>query len=206
MSRICWWLAGLLSRMLEADERDVVRGDFAESGETGGQALRDTLSIVARRQAALWKDWRPWLALIGVVGPLGMLLSLMSRHVADTSAVPIWLYVNNWQMAHLTNAGFRHDLAQYLVRISMEYATLMCWSWTSGFALASLSRRTIQVNGALFCLVLLFGELSGTPQSHYHAAVFAVPFYNTIFPWIVQTVLVLLPSLWGMHIVKEKNT
>ena len=36
MTRIYWWLVDLLSRTLEPDERDAVRGDFAESGETGG--------------------------------------------------------------------------------------------------------------------------------------------------------------------------
>jgi len=37
MTRICWWLADIVSRTLEPDERDVVRGDFAGSGETGRQ-------------------------------------------------------------------------------------------------------------------------------------------------------------------------
>jgi hypothetical protein len=34
-----WRLVDLVSRMLEPDERDAVRGDFAESRETGGQAF-----------------------------------------------------------------------------------------------------------------------------------------------------------------------
>jgi len=54
-----WWLVDKLSSVLEANERDAVRGDFAESGATGGQALRDMAGLVARRQAALWMDWRP---------------------------------------------------------------------------------------------------------------------------------------------------
>jgi hypothetical protein len=49
MTRICWSLVEILSRMLEPDERDAVRGDLAESRETGGQALRDVLGLVARR-------------------------------------------------------------------------------------------------------------------------------------------------------------
>ena len=35
MNGICWWLADIASRMLEPGERDVVLGDFAESGEAG---------------------------------------------------------------------------------------------------------------------------------------------------------------------------
>jgi hypothetical protein len=93
---------------------------------------------------------------------------------------------------------------QNVGRIVMEYLTLVFYSLIVGAALGLLSRRAIRVSGALFCLVLLFGELSVAPQIHYNAAVFAVPFYNTVLPWIVQTVLVLLPSLWGMHLFKEK--
>ena len=78
MRRISWWSVDLFSRLLEADERDAVRGDLTESGASGGRALRDVLGLVVRRQAALWVDWRPWLALLGVVVTLGLLLSHVS--------------------------------------------------------------------------------------------------------------------------------
>jgi hypothetical protein len=206
MTKICRWLVNFVSGMLEPAERDVVRGDLVEAGVTGARALRDVLGLVARRQAALWTGWRPWLALIGLVAPFGILLTLNSRHVADASAVPLWLYLNNWEMAHLTNAGFRLDLAQNFAHIAMECLTLLCSSLAVGFVLGTVSRRAIWVNGALFCMVLLLGELPAIPQSRYHTAVFALPFYKTIFPWIIQTVLVLVPSLWGMYFGKEKNT
>ena len=41
MSRICWWLVDVVSRALTADERDVVLGDFAESGETGRESAME---------------------------------------------------------------------------------------------------------------------------------------------------------------------
>jgi len=66
MTRICWRLVDVVSRLLEPDERDAVRGDFAESGVTGGKALFDLIGLATRRQAARWKDWRPWLALLGI--------------------------------------------------------------------------------------------------------------------------------------------
>jgi hypothetical protein len=200
MTRISWRLVDMVSRMLEPAERDAVRGDFAESGETGGQALLGLLGLVVRRQAALWKDWRPWLALVGLIIPLGILLSFVSRRVADGSAIPIWLYVNNWDWAYLGNAGFRLDSIRDAAAVFMEYLTLICWSWTSGFVLAALSRRTLPVSGALFCFVLLFRALLGAPQYHYpwHTAVFSLTFYNVMFPLIVQTILVLPVSLWGM--------
>jgi hypothetical protein len=43
MTRICWWFVDLVSRMLDPDEREAVRGDFVESGESGGHALRGVL-------------------------------------------------------------------------------------------------------------------------------------------------------------------
>src|SRR5450755_1012275 len=89
MTRICWRMVDISSRMLEPDEREAVRGDLAESGATGNQALRDVLGLVIRRQATLWTDWRPWLTLVGLVLPLGMLLSIVSKSTADGTAVYI---------------------------------------------------------------------------------------------------------------------
>jgi hypothetical protein len=87
MTRVCWRLVDILSLMLHPDECDVVRGDLAESGAAGSQALRDVLGLVVRRQAAPWMHWRPWLTLVSLVVPLGMLLSVTSRGTADGSAV-----------------------------------------------------------------------------------------------------------------------
>ena len=67
MTRICWRLVDILSRMLDADERQAVRGDLAESRECIGMALRDVLGLIVRRQIGLWTEWQPWLALLGVV-------------------------------------------------------------------------------------------------------------------------------------------
>jgi hypothetical protein len=200
MNGFCWWLVEVVSRSLQPGERDVVRGDLAESGETGKQALRGLLGLVLRRQAALWMDWRPWLVLAGLVAPLGILLSLISRRVADGSAIPIWEYTTNWDRAYVTNAGLRLDLFRSFGMTFMAYLALVFWSWSGGFVLGILARRTIAVHGALFCLVLLFAEVLGAAQYHapWHAAVFSLTFYDVIFPLIVQTVLVLLPSIWGM--------
>jgi hypothetical protein len=74
---LSWWCVDLASHALAPQEREVVGGDFAESGESGGQALRDLLGLIVRRQAALWKGPGPWVALLGLVVPLGMMLSLV---------------------------------------------------------------------------------------------------------------------------------
>jgi hypothetical protein len=78
---------------------------------------------------------------------------------------------------------------------------LACWAWATGFLLASLARRTVRAHGVLFCFVLLLAGISGVLLDRHsgHAAVFALAFYSTLFPLIVETALVLFPSMWGMH-------
>ncbi|MGB6943954.1 MAG: hypothetical protein WBE37_16260 [Bryobacteraceae bacterium] len=215
MSRITWWLVDVAARSLEADEREAVSGDFAESGETGGQALRDVLGLVVRRQAELWKDWRPWLVLLGLVVPLGVLLSLVSRMTADFSSIYAWMYLNNWTWTYLINAGARTDLIHYGAGVALNYLALVCWSWTGGFVLGFWSRRTIAVNVSLFGVSLLLAELLGAPRylGHWlllprpldlgaqgiHSGVFSLAFYRVMFPLIVQMILVILPSMWGVR-------
>jgi hypothetical protein len=205
MTRICWWLTDLVSRMLEPDEREAALGDIAESGETGLRALRDILGLTARRQAGLWQGWRPWLALTGVVIPIGMVLTLAARRTADHSAIYFWLYVNNWDPAFIENSTFRHDLVSLAAEFLLGYLMLACWSWTGGLALGFLSRGATPVNGVLFFLTPTLTEMLGSPLFQRgrdfgaNAAVFAVPFYRVIFPLVVQLVLILLPALWGMR-------
>ncbi len=50
-------------------ERETVPGDIAESGAGLLPAVRDILSLVAHRHAALWATWHPWLASLGFALP-----------------------------------------------------------------------------------------------------------------------------------------
>jgi hypothetical protein len=200
---------------LDADERDAVRGDFAESGETGAQALREVLGLALRRQAGLWKGWQPWVVLVGLVAPFGLLLSLVSRRVADGSVIYAWMYFNNWDWALLGHRAFWIILAQTSAPAFPDTVAVICLSWTIGLMLGALSRRAIPVTGALFFLVLLFGEFVAIPQykalqlqflnglfgRHFknNDIVYSLTFYKVMFPLLVQVVLVLLPSLWGMY-------
>jgi hypothetical protein len=217
MMQVWWRLADILSRMLDPGEREAVRGDLVESGETGSQALSDVLGLVVRRQAVLWTHRRPWLTLVGLVVPLGMLLSIVSRRTAGESAVYVWMYANNWKWSDVANAGFWHVFTESVALVFMKYLTLVCWSWTSGYVLGSVSRGIVRVNGVLLCLILCFGALLGAPlylayfSQYLHRAfglpsipypndpVSALTFYRVMFPLIVQTVLVVGPSLWGMR-------
>lgn len=218
ITRLCLRLAEVLSRTLQPDEREAVLGDLAERGETGVQALSDVLALVVRRQAVLWIDWRPWATLVVVIAPLAMMLSLRSGLVANGSAAYTWLYINNWDWALLKNAGFWFVLSESAKSVLADYLTLVCWSWTCGFVLGSVSRKLqAGVNGILFCLTLLSAPLYDAylrhilrlrfgpqprPDVHvppFHGPVFALTFYHSVFSVIVQAVLVALPALWGLR-------
>ena len=179
MNRINWWLADIVSRLLKPDEREAVQGDFAESGETSGRALCGLLGLALRRQVELWKGWRPWLALLGLVIPLGLLLSLVSRMTADGSAIYAWMYLNNWTWTYVTNAGARIDLIRYGAGMAAEFLALASWSWTGGFLLGTLSRRTIQANVSLFCMVLFLGEILRAPRDLGHWIILPRPLGHT---------------------------
>ena len=66
MTTLGWSMVDAVSQLLERDEREAVRGDLAESGESAGQALMDVLGLVVRRHILHWKSWRPWLAAFGL--------------------------------------------------------------------------------------------------------------------------------------------
>jgi hypothetical protein len=200
MTRISWLLVDRLSRFLAPDERDAVLGDLAESGEGAAQALFDLIGLVARRQLGLWCSWRPWTALLGLVVPLGLLLSLACRWWAEGDATTFFLYANNWTWGYLETPGARLDLFRNLEAVLIQYAALICWSWTAGFAIGRLARRAAWVNGTVFGLVI-FGEFVLIRQHHnlLNPLVWSLSFYRDVFPFLIRAALVFLPLLWGMR-------
>jgi hypothetical protein len=174
-----------------------VRGDFAESGETGGQALRDLLGLVVRRQLALWKDWRPWLALFGLVGLVAVFLSQIAFRLDAGLFLQLrtyWVYGVHYE----TGLTVGQEIAQ-LVYLSLA---LLLWSWTSGFVLGSLSGRAIWLTGALFYLVLLDASwarflLSG--HITFHGARLPQVILAAVLPLRISTVMFLLAAIWGVR-------
>ncbi len=217
MKQISWQLVHMFSAILDQSEREAVLGDFAESAETGSKALRDTLGLVIRRQAAIWADWRPWLTLAVLIIPLGMVLSVLSCSTAAWSAVYTWMYGNNWDWTLARNSGFWYVLRESAMLMLVGWLTLVCCSWTAGFVLGHFSRGIVRINGVLFLLMLAFGEIEGAPRylAYYwqylhrafhlpslpdpNAPVVALTFYRVIFPLIVQAVLVAAPAMSGMR-------
>ena len=143
MTRFGWWWLSVLARALEPAERDVVLGDFTESGEGLGSATRHLLGLIVRRQIGLWLSWRPWLALFGVSCLAGLSLS----RIAFRFNVDLFKY----------GAGYATTLTAH-----QEVAFLLClagalavWSWTCGFVLGSLSGRAVWLTWSVFYFVVL---------------------------------------------------
>jgi hypothetical protein len=202
MTRCGAWLVHQISRFLDGDERDVVRGDLAECRVADARAIWEVLGLVIRRQAALWADWRPWVALTALVAPLGMVLSIASRQWANAAAIYAWLYVNNWTWGYLESPGARLDLLETSANLVFQCLVLICWAWTIGCALGSLSRRTLWFNGFVFAGVLFGGTLDSTTaglRNPANAAVFSLTFYRVVLPAFVRVALVFVPAVFGMQ-------
>jgi hypothetical protein len=154
MTRICWWLVDILSQMLDADERQVVRGDFAESGQSVARAIRDVSDLVVRRQIGLWTVWRPWLALLGIACLAGLPLSRIAfRLNVDLGQQLMAYYTYGVHFGTLLTP--QQDMA-WLLCLAIA---LLFWSWTCGFVLGSLSGRAAWLTWSVFYLMVLDSAL-----------------------------------------------
>ena len=140
MTSTGWSLVDVASQLLERDDREVVLGDLAETGEGVWQGLLDVLGLVVRREADVWRSWRPWLAAFGLALPSSFLL--MGVSVSISSA-------------------YRHLMVSKLpqaneLMLICHVLLLIGWAWTGGFVVASVSRRTLWVSIAATCSPCLF--------------------------------------------------
>jgi hypothetical protein len=186
-------------RLLDDDERDAVCGDLAESESSPALALREVLGLLARRQAALWAGWRPCLAIATVVLPVGMLLSHVSRWWADATTHDVLIYATVWDWAYLATPGWRDELLRIVAITSIDYLALAGWSWTTGFVLGSLSRRTLWLSAGLFCFVVLAGTVGTTTTLRASGAALGLPFLREVVRQLLRMLLVLLPAAAGMR-------
>ncbi len=139
MNGVAWKLIGLVSELLERHERDAVVGDLMEGGESGWRGLRDVSGLLLRRQAALWKSPHPWLAGFGITLPCSYLLV----HVSISVSCTYERLVNHRFYAcwHTGHEGFALLLCHILL--------LIAWSWSGGYIVGSVSRRTLWMSAAL---------------------------------------------------------
>lgn len=146
MNGIVWTLTGLVATLLDQDERDAVLGDLLETHESPLRGFLGVLGLVSRRQAALWKSPRPWLAGFAVALPCSYLLMHVSLSVTCTyeRLVNHRLYTC-WHTGH---EGFPLLLCHILL--------LITWSWSGGYIVGSVSRRTLWMSTALSVVPAIF--------------------------------------------------
>jgi hypothetical protein len=147
LTNICWHCAERTARLLERDECEAVLGDLQETGENAWSGLLEIAGLVLRRRLALWKDWRPWLASFGLALPCSLLLRGFSLTVSQTYQRLIDATIFNASGLRM-GPGFLLLLCNLLL--------LIAWSWTGGYVMGSLSRRTIKVSAALACAPCVF--------------------------------------------------
>jgi hypothetical protein len=174
MTRAMWTLVNYASRLLATNEREAVLGDLAEAGDTGWQGLLGVLGLVFRREALLWKNWRPWLAGFGVALPSSFLLMGASMSVS-------WSYMRLLCPELLQRASLTRPSAT--VVLLGQALLLIGWSWTGGFVVGSLSRRTLWVS-TLLC---------------YSPCLFCLSRYRVQSLSPLCLLLFLLPAVWGVR-------
>jgi hypothetical protein len=149
MTSASWPLVEIVARLLEGEEREAVLGDLEEGKESAWRGLFGVLGLICRRQVELWKSWRPWLAGFGVALPSSLLL--MGASLTVSWSYQRLLCPELLHAASLTRgSGFLLLLCQAIV--------LTGWSWTGGFVVGTVSRRTLWASTllcyspCLFCL------------------------------------------------------
>jgi hypothetical protein len=141
------WLVDLVSRLLPPEEREVVQGDLLEGGESAWQSVLAVVGLVIRREATLWRNWRPWLAAFGLALPSSFLLMGFSLSVSRA-----YQQLAGGPILHATGITVGPGFALFVCNVLL----LAAWSWTGGFVVGSVSRRTIWVSAALSFAPCLF--------------------------------------------------
>jgi hypothetical protein len=183
MTNHLWPLVEFAATPLAREERDAVIGDSLEAGDSLGSALAGVLGLVLRRQFLRWRSWRPWFATFLLALPAGYLLLSVSVSVACTSERLMGMKVGNW--APTGHEGFLMLLCHIFL--------LITWSWTSGFAVGSLSPRTLC--STIACTAIAVCCVNFVPYGkHFHIESIS-PYYSFLF---------VAPAIWG--VLRGKRT
>ncbi len=201
MSGAWWAVAHFVAGCLDPEEREAVVGDLEEAGANGFDACRAIVGLACRRLAQGWLHWSPWLALASVAVPAGFLLSFASRWWADQVAIDVFLYVENWTGWYLASPGARGDLIAAGMRACVLCAVLAAWSWTTGAALASASRRAQWSTFIVFGFVVFSATVGTTTSARapHNAMVLATAFYGTVWPALLRATFVVLPAWFAVR-------
>ena len=212
-----WRIVLRLSGFLDQAEREAVLGDLTEQGESGGRAIANVLGLVVRRKTAVFLDLRLWRAVALVVLPISYLLSAIAEGTTGEGAVYLWMYLNNWDWVLTRNPGFWHVLRETAMNFSITCLVLACCSWSAGFLIGRFPNAILQASRNTFIVLLAASFMVDAPTRFIHfwmilhrlplrpslpdtnAPITANVFYHVFFPWIVLTILVILPALSGIR-------
>jgi hypothetical protein len=174
MTGIHWPWVEVAARLLERGEREAVLGDLLETGEGAWGGLLDILGLVIRRQLLHWKNWQPWLAVFGLALPGSLLLMGISVSFSSTYERLI---------DHTILIGSPQAIDEELLQLLSCGLLLIGCSWSCGFVIGSLSRRTLWVSIASSCVACLFCLVRFREPSLSRLCLF----------------LFLLPAMWGVR-------
>jgi hypothetical protein len=143
-----------------------------------------------KRQISGWKEWRSWLALLGITLPVCPLLAALCADLGTH----IWPTVVSWvHHGPAYDTGLSPDV--FWIAVCLRAGALFTWSWTSGFALGFVSRRTMWVSGVVFFVsYILLANITRQLSMRlcWSEGVAWLPLSINFF-------LVLLPAYWGMQ-------
>jgi hypothetical protein len=174
MTSVGWSFVEAAARLLARAEREVVLGDLVEAGESTWQGLLGVVGLVFRQEAVLWKSWRPWLAGFGVALPSSFLLMGVSLSVS-------WSYLTLRCPELLQKSSL--TLGSGTIVLLCKALLLIGWSWTGGFVVGSVSRRTLWASMVLCYSPCLFCLSRFRVESLSRFCLF----------------LFLFPAIWGVH-------
>ena len=129
---------------------------------------------------------------------------------ADATSIDAWVYLGHWDWSFFQYPVLRADLLRMLFLTVRDYVAIVCWAWTGGFAIASLSRRTAWLNMLMFCAILMAGTIGssttirGNPAGPSH--IFTSMIASTIVPVVVKLFAVAIPALFGMRRALSSKT
>jgi hypothetical protein len=150
MTNLGWRFVEVLALQLAPAEREAALGDLIETRATAWQGMREISGLIARRQLQLWRDWRPWLAAPGLAFPCSLVLLGFSFAISMELREQ---FLSGRLLSH--SAASPAKAASILCQI----VVLLVCSWTAGFIVESLSRKTVAVSAVccflpcLFCLM-----------------------------------------------------
>ena len=171
MMSIGWSLVETTAQLLEGDRREAVLGDLVEAGESAWQAVLGILSLALRLNITEWKSWRPWLAAFGVSLPASLLLMGVSLSVSQS-----------WQ--RLISPGIEGATpGEVLLPLVGQALLLIGWSWSGGYVVGRVSRRTVWMSAVACCSPCLFC------LARFH--VLSLPRFCLL--------LFVLPAIWGVR-------